>query len=91
MDAAAVAECMNSFQLVFVLEEHNTHGGLSSLISQALASSVRPPRLHILGNMDVFSDTAGSRGHHLAKFGLGSEQIVKTILAKAGSSSLVEA
>lgn len=77
-DKAVVMAAQTSKLLVSV-EEHNIHGGLGSVIAEALTEQVSMPRLLRLGIRDVFN-LAASYDYLLSQNRLRPEQIAKDIL-----------
>ena len=66
-------------KLLVSVEEHNIHGGLGSVIAEALTEQVSMPRLLRLGIRDVFN-LAASYDYLLSQNRLRPEQIAKDIL-----------
>ena len=76
-----VSECRKQKNIVTV-EEHNTLGGLASLISDAVCESSSDINLLKIGLNDAFAQGFGTRSEVLKSNRLDAESIYKTILSK---------
>ncbi|MBI2442236.1 MAG: transketolase [Lentisphaerae bacterium] len=83
LDSAALLENAAKVRAVITVEEHTLIGGLGSavaevLLESSLAGSFRFKRL---GFPDVFTEELGSQNDIMKKYGLDSENLVKTAQA----------
>lgn len=72
-----ITEC-RKYKMIITVEEHNTVGGVGSIVSEALASTDRHPRLIRLGTTDS-NQIAGNYAYMMEKNGLTAKAIAEKI------------
>lgn len=80
---------LRRFSTLIVIEEHSRHGGLASLVLDALCLGEGLPRrtrIHSLALEDKFSERCGSHQYALSEHGLSDEQLAQRVKALLGSS-----
>ena len=75
-----ITEC-RKYKMVLTVEEHNTVGGVGSIVSEALASTESHPRLIRLGTTDS-NQIAGNYAYMMEKNGLTAKGIAERITAE---------
>ncbi len=81
LDCEAVLDLAASVRAVVTVEEHTILGGLGSAVAEILAEAKfqKPKRFKRLGLPDLFPDEYGSQVSLMARFGLTSDNITKTV------------
>lgn len=78
LDITTILKAAKETNTIFVLEEHNIHGGLGSAIAEMLAEKY-PTKLYILGIPDVFGTGGRSYEEVLEYFNFTPEKIAYKI------------
>jgi len=80
LDRTALCQELRAAPLVVSVEEHSVHGGLGSLLAEAIADEVIGPQLVRLGVPEGQFAKAGPRGDLRAYYGIDSAGILRQVL-----------
>ena len=78
-DAEGLRKDASRSKTIFVIEEHNIYGGLSSIIAETIAFGGLGTRVYPIGLKDRFGEGYGTLRQVRRKNGLDSKTIVETI------------
>jgi Transketolase, C-terminal subunit len=78
IDEEMLLRCANETKMIFTVEEHQKMGGMGSAVAEFL-SEKHPVKVVRIGMNDRFGES-GNPFELMHKFGLDSEEIVKTII-----------
>jgi transketolase len=87
LDEALLLTLARRTQLLAVLEEHSTRGGLAAAVAQVLAAEGCPVPLHTSAIPDVYADRAGSQAWLRRQYGLAPEQIADALQRRLASGA----
>jgi len=80
LDVAVLTRLSESYQELFVIEEHQKAGGLGGTVCEFIShQETARPKITVLGVDDAFGES-GTYGQLLAKHGLDKEGIAKAVL-----------
>jgi len=80
LDVAVLTRLSESYQELFVIEEHQKAGGLGGAVCEFIShQETARPKITVLGVDDAFGES-GTYGQLLAKHGLDKEGIAKAVL-----------
>lgn len=80
IDAAAIRECAERFDLIVTCEEHNLAGGFGSAVAEVLAAAPRRARLLRIAMTDQYCVKVGSQKYLRAQYGLDGASIAARTL-----------
>jgi len=79
-DYKTLEDMISTKEYIFTIEEHNIIGGLGSVVSEYIAESKQNPIFKRFALPDEYSHYVGSQKYIREKFGLTSDNIVKSIM-----------
>lgn len=82
VDIEVIKECINKYEVIVTVEEHNVVGGFGSAISEVVAE-LRESQCTVLriGLDDKYSSIVGSQKYLRNMYGMSAEKIVEKILS----------
>ena len=94
IDESAIADICRRHEVIVVLEEHSTFGGLGSAVAE-IAASHAPSWVCRIGAEDRFNEECGSYSHLMRSHGLDVEGVCRQIRAflhrmRAASPTLIQ-
>jgi len=86
IDKQTIIECMNSYDYIVTLEEHNYIGGFGGAVSEIISEVKNRNCVQIrIGIEDIYSSIVGDQKYLRDVYGLSSSKIANRILSKIAS------
>jgi len=79
IDKEIIKMCINKFDYIVTVEEHNIYGGFGSAVAETMASMDGIARLVSIGLNDIYCQQVGSQKFLRHQFKMDTEGILKTI------------
>lgn len=79
IDKEVIKDCVNKFENIFTVEEHNIIGGFGSAVAEVMAELDHKAKLHRIGINDFYCIEVGSQAYLRKQVGINANGIVEKV------------
>jgi transketolase len=84
IDKEVIEDCVNRFDNIFTVEEHNIVGGFGSAVAEVLSECDRTCKLHRIGIDDFYCIKVGNQAYLREQVGINAQGIVEKVKGVLG-------